>query len=98
MMRPPSNAAARPSAQPPRAFGSRAPTEVGAGGCDAEAPRARRRAAAGFRAGWSRLAHLVGPKLRDLEARWWRQMRENERLRSRLGQLLTELSRLTDNG
>jgi hypothetical protein len=53
-------------------------------------------AAAGFRAGWSRLARFVRPKLREWEARWWRSVHENDRLRARLGTLLRELSRLTD--
>ncbi len=29
-------------------------------------------AAAGFRAGWARLARFVRPRLREWEARWWR--------------------------
>jgi hypothetical protein len=53
-------------------------------------------AADGFRAGWARLARFVGPRLRDWEARWFRSMRENDRLRSRIGGLLREISRLTD--
>jgi len=42
-------------------------------------------AAAGFRAGWARLARFVRPQLREWEARWWRTARENDRLRGRLG-------------
>ena len=57
--------------------------------------RARTRAA-GFRAGWARLARFVGPRLRDWEARWFRAMRENDRLKSHIGGLLREISRLTD--
>jgi hypothetical protein len=53
--------------------------------------------AAGFRAGWARLARFVGPKLRDWEARWFRAMRDNDRLRARIGVLLRELSRLSDD-
>jgi hypothetical protein len=53
-------------------------------------------AADGFRAGWARLARFVGPRLRDWEARWFRAMRENDRLRSRIGGLLGDISRLTD--
>lgn len=53
-------------------------------------------AAAGFRAGWSRLARFVSPKLREWEARWFRAMHENDRLRARIGTLLRELSRLSD--
>jgi hypothetical protein len=55
-------------------------------------------AAAGFRAGWSRLARFVRPLLRDWEARWWRAAGENDRLRARLGSLLREVSRLTERG
>jgi hypothetical protein len=53
-------------------------------------------AAAGFHAGWSRLARFVSPKLREWESRWFRAMRENDRLRARVGVLLRELSRLSD--
>jgi len=52
--------------------------------------------AAGFRAGWARLARWVRPKLHEWEGRWWRAVRDNERLRSRLGVLLRELSRASD--
>jgi hypothetical protein len=55
-------------------------------------------AAAGFRAGWARLARLVGPRLRDWDARWWRAMRDNDRLRARIGVLIQEISRLSDGG
>ncbi len=55
-------------------------------------------APAGFRAGWARLARFVQPKLRDWEARWWRSMRDNDQLRSKIGTLLREISRLTDSG
>src|SRR4051794_26542174 len=48
-------------------------------------------ASAGFRAGWTRLARFVGPKLREWDARWWRAVRENDRLRSRVGNLLREI-------
>lgn len=54
-------------------------------------------AASGFRAGWGRLARFVGPKLRDWEARWFRAMRENDRLKARIGILLREITRLTDH-
>jgi hypothetical protein len=53
-------------------------------------------AAAGFRAGWTRFARVVGPKLREWEARWWRMARENNSLRSRLGTLVAEFSRLNE--
>jgi hypothetical protein len=52
--------------------------------------------AAGYRAGWARLARFMTPRLRDWEARWFRAMRENDRLKSHIGGLLRELSRLTD--
>ncbi len=58
----------------------------------------RSNAAAGFRAGWARMARLVGPRLRDWEARWWRSVRDNDTLRARLGSALRELSRLQDRG
>jgi hypothetical protein len=61
----------------------------------AVSPRAD--ASAGFR-GWARLSRFVGPKLRDWEARWWRARRENASLRSKIGTLITEISRLTDSG
>jgi hypothetical protein len=50
-----------------------------------------------FRAGWSRLARFVRPKLREWEARWFRAMRENDRLRAQIGVLLREISRLSDD-
>jgi hypothetical protein len=53
-------------------------------------------AEAGYRAGWARLARFVGPRLREWEARWFRAMRENDRLKSHIGGLLREISRLTD--
>jgi hypothetical protein len=55
-------------------------------------------ASAGFRAGWARLARWVQPRLHDWEHRWWRAVRENDQLRSRLGVLLTEISRLRERG
>jgi hypothetical protein len=54
-------------------------------------------AATGFRAGWARLARWVQPRLHDWEQRWWRAVRENDRLKSRVGMLLRELSRLKDD-
>jgi hypothetical protein len=54
-------------------------------------------AAASFRAGWARLARFVRPKLRDWERRWFRAMRENDRLKARVGGLLREISRLNDD-
>jgi hypothetical protein len=58
----------------------------------------RSNAAAGFRAGWARMARLVGPRLREWEARWWRSVRDNDSLRARLGSALRELARLQDRG
>ncbi len=52
--------------------------------------------AAGYRAGWARLARFISPRLRDWEARWFRAMRENDRLKSHIGGLLREISRLSD--
>jgi hypothetical protein len=54
-------------------------------------------AASGFRAGWTRLERFVGPKLREWESRWLRAMRDQDRLKSRIGVLLTELDRLRDS-
>src|SRR5689334_10736532 len=42
-------------------------------------------AAAGFRAGWDRMARWVQPRLQDWERRWWSCTRENDSLRSRIG-------------
>jgi hypothetical protein len=53
-------------------------------------------ASAGFRAGWARLARWVRPRLHDWEHRWWRAVRDNDRLRAHVGSLLREISRLTD--
>jgi hypothetical protein len=55
-------------------------------------------AAAGFRAGWIRLAGFVSTRLKDWESRWFRMARENDSLRSHIGVLLTEISRLRDRG
>ena len=55
-------------------------------------------AAAGFRAGWSRLARFVRPRLHEWEERWFRSMRESDRLRAQIGELLREISRLSDRG
>jgi hypothetical protein len=62
------------------------------------AVNARADAAVGFRAGWARLARFVGPKLHEWESRWWRSIRENDRLRSQVGSLLREIARLQDRG
>ena len=58
----------------------------------------RSTAAAGFRAGWARMAKLISPRLREWEARWWRSVRDNDRIRARLGNALRELARLQDRG
>jgi hypothetical protein len=60
------------------------------------AAHTRADATAGFRAGWTRFARVVAPKLREWEARWWRMARENESLRSRLDSLVAEVSRLNE--
>jgi hypothetical protein len=54
-------------------------------------------AASGFRAGWTRLARFVGPKLQDWESRWLRAIRDQDRLKSRIGVLLTEVDHLRDS-
>ena len=54
--------------------------------------------AASFRAGWTRLARYVSPKLKEWEARWWSAMRENDGLKARIGSLLMEISRRDDSG
>ena len=55
-------------------------------------------AAAGFRAGWARLARFITVRLREWEGRWFRLARENDSLRSHIGVLLTEISRLRERG
>ena len=40
----------------------------------------------------------VTPMLLEWQRRWERQVRENDRLRASIGQLLGKLSRLTDRG
>jgi hypothetical protein len=55
-------------------------------------------ASAGFRAGWARLARWVRPRLHDWEQRWWRAVRDSDQLRSHIGVLLTEISRLRERG
>jgi hypothetical protein len=51
-----------------------------------------------FRAGWSAMARFVAPRLREWEARWWGAVRQNEQLRSQIGVLIREISRLSDRG
>jgi hypothetical protein len=55
-------------------------------------------AAAGYRAGWARLNRLICPRAREWESLWWQAMREQSRLRGRVGVLLREVSRLSDRG
>ena len=55
-------------------------------------------AAAGFRVGWRRLGQLATPRIREWERLWWRSKREGDSLRSRIGELLREISRLSDTG
>jgi hypothetical protein len=54
--------------------------------------------ARGFRAAWGMCLARFQPIVRDWEARWWRLVAENGRLRARIGLLLAEVSRLTDRG
>jgi hypothetical protein len=55
-------------------------------------------AAAGFRAGWARLSRYVASRFREWEGRNFRLVRENDSLRSQIGVLLAEISRLGDRG
>jgi hypothetical protein len=54
-------------------------------------------AAAGYRAGWTRLARFVGPKLRDWESRWLRAKRDGEGLKAHINVLVAECERLRDS-
>jgi hypothetical protein len=51
-------------------------------------------AAGGFRAGWTRLGSVIGPRLQDWEARWLRARRDNAGLKSQITALVTEINRL----
>jgi hypothetical protein len=51
-------------------------------------------AADGFRAGWTRLARVIGPRLQDWEARWLRARRANAGLKSHNTALVAEIRRL----
>jgi hypothetical protein len=51
-------------------------------------------ASAGFRAGWTRLASLIGPRLRDWEARFDRAQRNREGLKAHIQALVAEIRRL----
>ena len=55
-------------------------------------------AAAGFRAGWTRLARFIAPRLREWESCWRCAMRDNNSPRSRIGVLLTDIERSKDSG
>ena len=52
----------------------------------------------GFRAAWSMCLERFQPIVADWEARWWRLVAENSRLRAQIGLLLAEISRLNDRG
>jgi hypothetical protein len=54
-------------------------------------------AASGFRAGWLRLARVVGPKLQDWENRCLRAKRDHEGLRMHVGVLLAEVEHLRES-
>jgi hypothetical protein len=51
-------------------------------------------AADGFRAGWTRLASVIGPRLQDWEARSLRARRDNAGLKSHITALVDEIRRL----
>jgi hypothetical protein len=44
------------------------------------------------------LARIIRPRLREWEARHQRAMQENDRLRARIGLLLTDLARRDESG
>ena len=48
----------------------------------------------GFRAGWTRLASGIGPRLQDWEARWLRARRDNAGLKSHITAMVDEIRRL----
>jgi hypothetical protein len=51
-------------------------------------------AAAGFRAGWTRLARVIGPRLQDWEARVARAQHDKEGLKAHIRALVAEVRRL----
>ena len=53
-------------------------------------------AAAGFRAGWTRVASVVDLRLQDWEARFVRARRDNAGLKSHMHALLAEIRRLQE--
>jgi hypothetical protein len=62
-------------------------------------PRAERAAyAQGFRTAWHVCAGLFMPYVRQWEARWWAQVDEIQALRARVGELISRISRLEDDG
>jgi hypothetical protein len=63
-----------------------------------QAVHPRADAAAGFRAGWLRVHGWVQPRLREWEQRWWSAIRDNDLLRTRIGQVVTDLKRLGERG
>jgi hypothetical protein len=54
-------------------------------------------AASGYRAGWTRLARFLGPKLRDWESRWLRARRDHEGLRMHISVLVAEVERFRES-
>jgi hypothetical protein len=55
-------------------------------------------AEAGYRAGWAALARHVAHQLREWQVMWRPVSREQDQLRSRVGTLLTQISRLSKRG
>ena len=60
--------------------------------------RERSAYARGFRAAWAICLARFQPIVGEWEARWWRLVTENSRLRAQIGLLLSEISRLNDRG
>ena len=60
--------------------------------------RERAAYARGFRAAWAVCLERFRPIVGDWQARWWRLVGENSRLRAQIGLLLSEISRLSDRG
>lgn len=52
----------------------------------------------GWHAGWAALARYRAPMLHEWQQRWWDVRTEVSVLRSRIGTLLSEISRLSDSG
>jgi hypothetical protein len=51
-------------------------------------------AAAGYRAGWKRVARVIGPRLHDWEQRCERARRDREGLKAHIQALVAEIRRL----